>query len=107
MFENKPNERAGMKHVVSMPEFSEIQEIIEFDNVMEEINQEHMSDESHTTSKTKDRTMRKDSIDLFNCTPLLSNNIINNENIYKSEVKNQKLKGEPINEKKPYPFCNR
>lgn len=104
MFENKPNERVGMKHAVSMPEFSEIQEIIEFDNVMEEINQEHISDERHTTSKTKDRTMRKDSIDLFNCTPLLSNNIINNENIYKSEVKNQKLKGEPINEKNLIPF---
>ena len=104
MLANKPNERVGMKHVVSMPEFSEIREIIEFDNVMEEINQEHTNDESHTASKTKDRTMRRDSIDIFNCTPLLSNNITNNENIYKSEVKNQKLKGEPIYEKNLTPF---
>ena len=99
MLENNPNERVGMKHVVHVPEFSEIQEIIEFDNVMEEINQEHISDERQPKSKTKDRTIRKYSIDLFNCTSLLSNNIINNENICKSEVKNQKLKGEPINEK--------
>jgi len=111
MLDNNQHEIIGMKHSISMPELSEIREIIEFDNVMEEIHEENIissttntnSDKRYTAVNSNDKTTERSSFDLYNCAPLLSNDISNNENIYQSESNNQKYKEAP-GEKNLIPF---